>query len=588
MAHRREAETTARAGLALASRLTALHVELETLASSSGGTIDGSVTPKPKSRSVAEARFWGCHEEGPTVGGSPAALVGRNEDIVFIGGFVDEAAVRGGSLLVFGDAGVGKTALLDVAALHAEAAGTRVVRAIGAEFEAELSFSGLNTVLYPLLDGLASLPPLHRRALSVALGLDAGAPSDRLVLSNAVLGLLRDAAASGPLLVVVDDLPWLDRASSLVLASAVRRLAGTRVGFLAAMRTEAASFRSGWTAQLRARAARRCGGDLASGATVPSVGAARTPTGEVHELPAGKSELTPEMVPDSIQLVGPEGPRPLANLTIVRAVGCLSAAANDAWALVQASSPRPVRARIVDGTTPEELKASAAQALGTQTFPLMSVTPQRASLAGHQGAGEGAAVGQAEDGRADRTSCRSTLWARRVEGERMRAFLVSFFAGMAVSSRHPRSRRNADPGWGRVLRSGPGFGGQSRDPAANSCHEQSLRWSVETGRRRDSRCEGSDRAGPQRRQRRPFRVTSPTSRRAWASRLPGPGQRRPFRAKLPTPDEARAAMTCTTRTGDSFAVEAARRHRHASDVWRGQPPFGSRTRCGDSLSPITG
>ena len=86
----------------------------------------------------------------------------------------------------------------------------------------------------------------------------------------------------------------------------------------------------------------------------------------------------------SIQLVGPEGPRPLANLTIVRAVGCLSAAANDAWALVQASSPRPVRARIVDGTTPEELKASAAQALGTQTFPLMSVKPQSASLAGHK------------------------------------------------------------------------------------------------------------------------------------------------------------------------------------------------------------
>ena len=82
--------------------------------------------------------------------------------------------------------------------------------------------------------------------------------------------------------------------------------------------------------------------------------------------------------------MGPDGPRPLANLTIVRAVGCLSAAANDAWALVKASSPRPVRARIVDGTTPDELKASAAQPLGTQTFPLMSVTPQSASLAGHK------------------------------------------------------------------------------------------------------------------------------------------------------------------------------------------------------------
>ena len=104
---------------------------------------------------------------------------------------------------------------------------------------------------------------------------------------------------------------------------------------------------------------------------------------EAQDLPAGDRELTPEMV-SSIQLVGPDGPQPLANLTIVRAVGCLSAAANDAWALVQAGSPRPVRTRIVSGTTPDELKASAAQALGTQAFPLMSVKPQSASLAGHK------------------------------------------------------------------------------------------------------------------------------------------------------------------------------------------------------------
>ena len=172
----------------------------------------------------------------------PGQLIGRDPDIEFVCGFVDGPAVRGGALLVSGDAGVGKTALLDIAALHAESAGTRVVRAVGAEFEAEVSFSGLNLVLHPLLDGLSALPPMYRHALSVALGLDAGAPADRLVVSNAVLALLRDAAVTRPLLVVVDDLPWLDRTSSLVLASAVRRLAGTRVGFLAALRTEAESF----------------------------------------------------------------------------------------------------------------------------------------------------------------------------------------------------------------------------------------------------------------------------------------------------------------------------------------------------------
>lgn len=186
---------------------------------------------------------FGAGMKGRPVGGDSAAqLIGRDLDVEFVCGFVDEAAARGGALLVSGDAGVGKTALLDVAVLHAEAAGTRVVRAVGAEFEAELGFSGLNVVLHPLLDGLPMLPPLHRQALSVALGLDAGSPSDRLVVSNAVLALLRDAAATRPLLVVVDDLQWLDRASSLVLASAVRRLAGTGVGFLAALRTESESF----------------------------------------------------------------------------------------------------------------------------------------------------------------------------------------------------------------------------------------------------------------------------------------------------------------------------------------------------------
>ena len=104
---------------------------------------------------------------------------------------------------------------------------------------------------------------------------------------------------------------------------------------------------------------------------------------QANGLPAGEKELRPDMM-RSIQLVGPEGPRPLPNLTIIRAVGCLSSEANNTWALVKAGSPRPVRARIVDGTTREELKVSAAQPLGTQTFPLLSVTQQGASHAGHK------------------------------------------------------------------------------------------------------------------------------------------------------------------------------------------------------------
>jgi mono/diheme cytochrome c family protein len=104
---------------------------------------------------------------------------------------------------------------------------------------------------------------------------------------------------------------------------------------------------------------------------------------EANGLPAGNRELSADMV-GNIQLVGADGPRPLANLTIVRAVGCLSPADNNAWALVKAGSVVPVRARIVDGTTPEELKGSAAQPLGTQTFLLLSVPQQSASFAGHK------------------------------------------------------------------------------------------------------------------------------------------------------------------------------------------------------------
>ncbi len=104
---------------------------------------------------------------------------------------------------------------------------------------------------------------------------------------------------------------------------------------------------------------------------------------QANMLPAGTRELDPELV-GSIQLVGPEGPRPLSNLTIVRAVGCLRPQGNNAWALANASSPRPVRARIVDGTTPEELSISAAQPLGTRTFPLLSVKQQGAAYSGQK------------------------------------------------------------------------------------------------------------------------------------------------------------------------------------------------------------
>lgn len=97
--------------------------------------------------------------------------------------------------------------LLNAAAAHAEAAGIRVLRAAGAEFEREVSFAGLNQLLHRLLDQASGLSAAFRRALDVALGVQEGSSPDRLLLSNAVLALLVQATTAAPVLLVVDDLP---------------------------------------------------------------------------------------------------------------------------------------------------------------------------------------------------------------------------------------------------------------------------------------------------------------------------------------------------------------------------------------------
>jgi DNA-binding CsgD family transcriptional regulator len=175
-------------------------------------------------------------------GGSPNQLFGRERDLASVASFVDHASLDGGALLVSGEAGVGKTALLEAAAGHARHAGSTLLRATGAEFEAEVSFAGLNQLLHPLFDGIDQLRPAHALALSVSLGLSDGPRSDQLVVSNAALELLVRAAMVRPMLVVVDDLPWIDRASAAVLAFIARRTPGTRVGFLAALRTGSETF----------------------------------------------------------------------------------------------------------------------------------------------------------------------------------------------------------------------------------------------------------------------------------------------------------------------------------------------------------
>lgn len=169
-------------------------------------------------------------------------LVGRESEMDRVRAFLNSAKTDGGTLLVTGEPGVGKTGILNAASDAASALGMRILRASGVEFEAGTSFSGLNQVLLPLLSALPQLPSVHRNALNVALGFGEGTPPSRLVVSNAALELLRQAATSQPVLVILDDLHWLDRASAGVLSFVARRLTGSRAGFVGASRTGEVDF----------------------------------------------------------------------------------------------------------------------------------------------------------------------------------------------------------------------------------------------------------------------------------------------------------------------------------------------------------
>ena len=179
---------------------------------------------------------------GPSRAAMAAMLVGRDHELGLIASCLDNAAAEGAALVFSGEPGVGKTALLDAAVEAAAVAGTQVLRAAGSEFENEAKFSGLSRLLRPVLGELRQLSDAYRHALSVALGLGHGVLSDRLVVSNAVLALLRQARVTRPLLIVVDDLHWLDQSSAVVLGLVTRRLAGSRIGFLAAVRSGEGGF----------------------------------------------------------------------------------------------------------------------------------------------------------------------------------------------------------------------------------------------------------------------------------------------------------------------------------------------------------
>ncbi len=162
-------------------------------------------------------------------------LLGRRAERAALDRLLERA--RGGRsavLVVCGEPGIGKTALLDYAA--GRASGFRVVRAWGVESEMELPYAGLHQLCLPLLDRLEKLPGPQRDALQVAFGLREGRPSERFLVGLAILSLLSGSAEDQPLACLVDDAQWLDHSSVQALAFAARRLLAEPVALIFAVR----------------------------------------------------------------------------------------------------------------------------------------------------------------------------------------------------------------------------------------------------------------------------------------------------------------------------------------------------------------
>ena len=154
----------------------------------------------------------------------PHSLLGRDRELSALAGLIDRIGEHGGSMVVLGEPGVGKSALLRAATGHGRTAGLQVLETTGVECEAQLPFAALHQLLRPVLGMAAQLPDGQRRALGSAFGADAGPQPERFMIGLAALNLLAGAAGRTPVLMVVDDVQWLDRPTQEVLVFMARRI----------------------------------------------------------------------------------------------------------------------------------------------------------------------------------------------------------------------------------------------------------------------------------------------------------------------------------------------------------------------------
>ena len=168
--------------------------------------------------------------------GRAVQLLGRERECAVIDRVLENASSGvSDALVVRGEAGIGKSALLEYAIQQATP-GMGVLRTSGVEAESDLAFAGLYGLLRPVLAHLGELPQTQSQALAGALGLAPSPHPDRLLISAAVLGLLAAAAESRPVLCVVDDAQWVDRPSAEALVFTARRLQAERIAILFGVR----------------------------------------------------------------------------------------------------------------------------------------------------------------------------------------------------------------------------------------------------------------------------------------------------------------------------------------------------------------
>jgi DNA-binding CsgD family transcriptional regulator len=164
------------------------------------------------------------------------SLVGREFELQLVAGLIDGVLERGGALILSGEPGVGKSALLAAAAERADDYGMRVLRATGVQSETTLPFAGLHQLLQPILTGIDELADPQRTAILAAFGRVESPAPDLFLTALAALDLLSDAAANAPVLLIAEDAHWLDRSSADALGFIARRLEHEPILLIAAVR----------------------------------------------------------------------------------------------------------------------------------------------------------------------------------------------------------------------------------------------------------------------------------------------------------------------------------------------------------------